>query len=249
LTDTPAIPAATLILVRDRPDSPPEVLMVERAAAMAFAAGAMVFPGGRIDAEDKALGVELGVPHGSAIVASIRETLEETAIPVALDPLPSADLALALQQDLLAGRPFAALLKQHHLRLVAGALQPFAHWIPKFHAVRRFDTRFFLARAPEGPWEPIVGERENRTAEWATAADILRRDAAGQATLIFPTRCNLQRLAQHGSVAEIVDDARRHPVEPITPWVEEHDGEKLLTIPPHLGYPQTQERLDSLWRG
>ena len=49
MTDDPAIPAATLILVRDMADGPPEFLMVERAATMAFAAGALVFPGGRTD--------------------------------------------------------------------------------------------------------------------------------------------------------------------------------------------------------
>ena len=46
------IPAATLVLVRDRPAGPPELLMVERAAGMAFAGGALVFPGGRIDPAD-----------------------------------------------------------------------------------------------------------------------------------------------------------------------------------------------------
>jgi hypothetical protein len=40
-----------------------------------------------------------------------------------------------------------------------------------------------------------------------------------------------------------------HPIEPVTPWVEERDGEKFITIPAHLGYPVTQERLDGLWRG
>ena len=50
-----AIPAATLILVRDSTDGAAELLMVERAEGMAFAAGALVFPGGRIDAADRDL--------------------------------------------------------------------------------------------------------------------------------------------------------------------------------------------------
>ena len=45
---TDAIPAATLVVLRERASGPPDVLMVERAPAMAFAAGAMVFPGGRL---------------------------------------------------------------------------------------------------------------------------------------------------------------------------------------------------------
>jgi len=80
-----AIPAATLIVVRDRPDGPPELLMVERSEGMAFAAGALVFPGGRIDAADAALG-----PEKAGAVAAIRETIEETAVPVGLAPCPLA---------------------------------------------------------------------------------------------------------------------------------------------------------------
>ena len=45
-----SIPAATVILLRDEPAF--EVLMVERHADISFAGGALVFPGGRIDAGD-----------------------------------------------------------------------------------------------------------------------------------------------------------------------------------------------------
>src|SRR5436190_15559166 len=71
-----AIPAATLILVRERSGTLPELLMVERAGSMAFAAGALVFPGGRIDDADRLLGEKLGADP--AAVAAIRETIEET---------------------------------------------------------------------------------------------------------------------------------------------------------------------------
>ena len=47
--EQPAIPAATLVVVREPHGDPPELLMVERAQGMAFAGGALVFPGGRID--------------------------------------------------------------------------------------------------------------------------------------------------------------------------------------------------------
>jgi len=93
-----AIPAATLILVRDRGDDPPELLMVERAEGMAFAAGALVFPGGRIDDADRQLAGDLGIEP--AAVAAIRETIEETAVPVGLEPRPDAEVTLALQREL-----------------------------------------------------------------------------------------------------------------------------------------------------
>jgi len=91
-----AIPAATLILVRERYSASPEVLMVERAGGMAFAAGALVFPGGRIDNADRQLATEAGVD--AAAVAAIRETIEETTVPVGLAPVPDAHGALALRE-------------------------------------------------------------------------------------------------------------------------------------------------------
>jgi hypothetical protein len=78
---------------------------------------------------------------------------------------------------------------------------------------------------------------------------VLEREERGEARLIFPTRRNLERLAQHRSFADIRAGALAHPIEPVTPWVEEVGGERFITIPAHLGYPVTQERLDGLWRG
>jgi len=242
-----AIPAATLILVRDRSRGPPELLMVERAGGMAFAAGALVFPGGRIDEADRQLGGELGVDP--AAVAAIRETIEETAVPVGISPVPDHASMCGLQDALVAERPFGELLNQHGLRLDAAALTPFARWVPKFHAVRRFDTLFFIARCSAGDGETRVIEGECSAAAWITAAEVLERDARGEARLIFPTRRTLERLAQHASFDAIRADALAHPIEPVTPWVEEAGGERFITIPDHLGFPVTQERLDGLWRG
>jgi len=242
-----AIPAATLILVRDRPDGPPELLMVERAEGMAFAAGALVFPGGRIDAADRELGEAEGIDP--AAVAAVRETVEETAIPVGLSPVPDPAAARSLQDALVADRPLAALLGEFRLALDAGSLTLFARWVPRFHAVRRFDTLFFVARCPPGDWQPCVIEGECAGAHWLSAAEVLERDERGEAHIIFPTRRNLERLAQHSSFEQIRADALAHPVEPVTPWVEERDGERFITIPDHLGYPVTEERLDGLWRG
>ena len=242
-----AIPAATLILVRDRDDGAPELLMVERAAGMAFAAGALVFPGGRIDEADRGLANELGLE--AAAVAAVRETLEETAIPAGLDPAPSPADAAALQQALVGDQDFGRLLSANGLTMGAEALTPFARWVPKFHAVRRFDTLFFVARCPAGDWQPRVIEGECAGAFWVPAQEVLERDRRSEARLIFPTRRTLERLAQHKTFEAIRADALTHSVEPVTPWVEERDGERFITIPGHLGFPVTQERLDGLWRG
>ena len=80
------IPAATLVLFRERADAMPELLIVERAQKMAFAAGALVFPGGRIDPADRDLATAVfpGDPHGAGRIAAIRETIEEAGLAVGL---------------------------------------------------------------------------------------------------------------------------------------------------------------------
>jgi 8-oxo-dGTP pyrophosphatase MutT (NUDIX family) len=245
--ETEAIPAATLIVVRDRDGAAPELLMVERAEGMAFAAGALVFPGGRIDEADRAAAAHLGAE--AAAIAAVRETIEETAVPVGVSPLPAPDIAERLQRALIADRPLPEVLGEGGLTLDLGALTAFARWVPKFHAVRRFDTLFYVARCPPGDWHPRVVEGECAGAAWLSAAEVLEREQHGTARLIFPTRRTLERLALHGSFEAIRADALAHRIEPVTPWVEERDGEQFITIPDHLGFPVTQEKLDGLWRG
>lgn len=248
MSDEAAIPAATLIVVRDgAAGRPPTLLIVERAEGMAFAGGALVFPGGRIDADDHALAGELA--DGAARVAAVRETIEETAIPVGLEPLPTAERALQLQAELRGGERFQALLETNRMSVDLDAMTPLARWVPKFHARRRFDTLFLLARAPQGDWQPHAAEGECAGAFWMSAADVLKRDRRGEARLIFPTRRTLERLARHDSFEAMVADARAFPVAPISPWLEEHDGERFVTIPDDVGYPVTREKLDGLWRG
>jgi len=246
MEDRPPIPAATLVTVREPSGGPPELLMVERAQGMAFAGGALVFPGGRIDEADRLAG---GSDQAAARVAAIRETVEETAIPAGLVPVPEPEQARALQLALLEERDFASLLREIGIAFDLNALTPFARWVPKFHATRRFDTMFFLARAPGSEWEPRIIEGECSGALWISAAEALERDRRGEARLIFPTRRNLERLAQHASFEAMIADARAYPVEPITPWVEERDGETFIAIPEGAGYPIVREKLEGLWRG
>lgn len=244
-----AIPAATLIVVRERAGGPPELLMVERAQDMAFAGGAWVFPGGRIDGADVEFAASLGVEDGAARVAAIREAIEETAIPVGLSPTPSEDIVRRMQIELLAEKPMQTLLERNNFQINCDVLTPLARWVPRFHAKRRFDTLFFVARAPDGEWTPNIMESECTGAHWVSASEVLERDRAGELQLIFPTRRTLERLAQHTTYDAIVADARAHSIEPISPWLDEVDGERFITIPDGIGYPVTRERLEGLWRG
>src|SRR4051812_9111419 len=105
----PPIPAATLILMRPRPSGAPDILFIERAQTMAFAAGALVFPGGRIDPEDHEAAAVLApeLNDGAARVAAVRETIEEPGIAALL---PADADGGALRSGLAAGEPFAAFL-------------------------------------------------------------------------------------------------------------------------------------------
>ncbi len=244
------IPAATLVLFRDRGSAPPDLLMVERAKAMVFAGGAMVFPGGRIDPGDHALAAELGgdADDTPARIAAIRETIEEAGVPVGLTPVPDAETLAALRQGLHDGETLGVLLDRHGLTLDPEALTYFARWLPAHAHMRIFDTRFYLARAPDGA-EATVDDTENVRLLWASAAHVLAECDAGRATVIFPTRRNLERLAQYTSYADAVAHARAHPPRTITPWSEERDGVPHLCIPDDLGYPVTSEILHSAMRG
>jgi 8-oxo-dGTP pyrophosphatase MutT (NUDIX family) len=242
------IPAATLVLMRERADGPPELLMTERTGQMAFAAGALVFPGGRIDADDHVTAGDGDVPDAAARVAAIRETIEETGLAPGLVPAPDAAMVRALREGIAAERPFAALLAEQGLALDLAALIPFARWCPNFRETRRFDTLFFLAEAPADAPVPTVAEAEAVRAFWASAAEILAEVDAGHAHVIFPTRRNLERLAGYASIAEAYADAARHAVTRITPWVAEVDGEPHVCIPEGIGYPVTSEPLETARR-
>jgi 8-oxo-dGTP pyrophosphatase MutT (NUDIX family) len=247
MSDLPEpIPAATLVLMREVADGPPELLMTERTGHMAFAAGALVFPGGRIDPDDHVAADLFGTD--AARVAAIRETIEETGLAPGLTPAPDAATVAALRQGIADEEPFASLLAVHGLTLDPKALTPFARWCPNFRETRRFDTLFFLAEAPEGAPEPEVSTHEAVRAFWASAEAILAEIEAGRARAIFPTRRNLERLARFGSLAEARADAARHPVTRVTPWIEERGGEKLLCIPEGIGYPVTAEPLETARR-
>ena len=248
MTDA-AIPAATLVVMRERPGGPPELLMVERTARMAFAGGAMVFPGGRVDEADRELAADDPQAGAEFRIAAIRETLEESGIPVGISPPPAPDLAARLQEALHNGALFQSLLAEHGLTLNPGALTPFARWKPAFHQARIFDTLFFIAEAPAGDWRPRPQAGECENVEWLTAREVLDRVARGEASAIFPTVRNLERLAQFDSFAAARADAAAHPIETITPWIADHDGEPHLFIPEGLGYPVTREPLASVRRG
>ncbi len=248
MTDPP-IPAATLVIFREREGAPPELLMVERSERLAFAGGALVFPGGRVDQGDELLAATLpgDVEETAARIAAVRETVEEAGLAVGLDL--AAGALPPLRAALHAGEPIGAALASVGGRLRLDALVPFARWLPAHRIARTFDTRFYLARLPEGAAPASVDRTENTRLLWASARDVLAEANAGRARIIFPTRRNLERLALYASFAEAAADAARYPIRTITPWEEERGGVPHLCIPDDLGYPVTAEPLRAALRG
>ncbi|WP_447726545.1 NUDIX hydrolase [Sphingomonas koreensis] len=249
MTGSPSqpIPAATLIVMRERDGAVPELLIVERSAAMRFAGGALVFPGGRVDPGDHALAaLHPGDPDDvAARIAAIRETIEEAGLAIGVAGLTDSEAARA---DLYGGTPVGEVLAGLELNL--DALVPFARWLPPGDVSHKvFDTRFYLARLPEGAGDAAaVDGNENVRLFWATAREVLDAADAGEVRIIYPTRRNLERLAQFGSFAEAAADAGAHRIETITPWVELRDGEERLCIPEGLGYPVTSQPVKAAFR-
>ncbi len=243
-------PAATLILIRDRDGAPPELLMIRRSATMAFAAGAWVFPGGRVDPGDKAVAAallpeSLSPEDGAARVAAIRETIEEVGVAVGLAPLPDAQTLVALRAELHKNVGFGALLDRFGLTLVPQALHPFCQWIAPESARRRYDTRFYLAHAPDDA-EIDVDGGETMAACWTEAAAMLARP---DTQLLFPTLCNLHRLAAFPDLASAALDSAAFPPEPILTRMVEQGGERFLQIPEGRGYPLTRMPIGDAFRG
>jgi 8-oxo-dGTP pyrophosphatase MutT (NUDIX family) len=251
-SDISVIPAATVVVFRRAPSGgAPELLMLRRAKEMRFAGGAAVFPGGRIDQADRDLARQLGVAEtvdqAAARIAAIRETLEETGLVIGVTQQVSDDEALAARALLLQAGALAAVLERHGWMLDLARLVPFARWCPRWEGA--FDTRFFLTDLGTGAVQVTVDATENTELFWASAAKALEMADAGEISVIFPTRRNLERLAQFASFAEARDHAETIPVRTITPRREERGGEVHLVIPEGYGYPVTSQPLAQVKRG
>ncbi|WP_336987141.1 NUDIX hydrolase [Altererythrobacter aquiaggeris] len=250
-----AIPAATVVIFRHAgAGGPPELLMVIRSRKMAFAAGAAVFPGGRVDAEDYELAaaMESAVPIDELAhrIAAIRETLEETGLVIGVKGDVNAAIAVDARKMLLEAGSLAPVLAQFDWQIDEAAIVPFARWYPKNEKLSRvFDTRFYLADLGTGAVDIAVDETENSKLFWASAQQALEMSAKGDIGIIFPTRRNLERLALFDDFAAAEAQCRAIPVETVIPFITGEGDDRQLQIPEGLGYPITSEPLESVLRG
>lgn len=252
---TPAHAASTLIIFHEpEPGAAPRLLMVRRSQKMTFAAGAAVFPGGRVDADDHQLAATLGgsdmdLRDAAARIAAIRETIEETGLGVGIAHSAGGEALERIREGLMAEQPFSRLLDEHDARLDLSGLVPFTRWRPNFNHSRVFDARFYLTRLTGDVPDLSVHAHENSEFFWSSAAETLARADAGEVDVIFPTRRNLERLALFADFESAVESARLFPPRRITPWVEERDGARHLCIRDDCGYPVTSEPIGSAMRG
>ena len=248
-----AIPAATLVIFRDQPgQTAPDLLMVERSSKMAFAAGAAVFPGGRVDAADYEYAAMMGhkdIDEYGARIAAIRESIEETGIAVGVEGDLTVSRILEARKALETGTIFQEICKSFDWQPDLESLIPFTRWRPPFAERRIFDTRFYMVRHDDHDAEAVVDQTENYNLFWSNANTVLQKADKGDVRIIFPTRRNLERLAQFSSFAEAKLDAEKFPVTLVSPMIEERRGEMHLCIPDDIGYPVTSESFESVKRG
>ena len=251
------IPAATIIIFRNAPaGGPPELLMTVRSKGMAFAGGMAVFPGGRVDPEDFALGETLAADHAMTAdeaahqIAAVRETLEETGLALGLAGDIDAARAAEARAMLAETGALAPVLEAFGWRLDLAQITPFARWFPKNENIPRvYDTRFYLANLGTGAVDVSIDHAENTQLFWTTAQGALDAAERGEIKVIFPTRRNLERLALFASYAEARAQAEAIPVRTIMPQVVEENGRSWLTILEDAGYPVTAELLENVARG
>ena len=114
-------------------------------------------------------------------------------------------------------------------------LVPFSRWITPEQVKIRYDTRFYLAKAPPHAAPRPDGEEIVETA-WFAPAHALARHRAGELLLVFPTIKMLETLARFASPEEAVQAIGAAAVEPIMPRVDTSGPEPRILLPGDLDY-------------
>jgi 8-oxo-dGTP pyrophosphatase MutT (NUDIX family) len=254
--------SATVVVLRAQ-QGRAEALMLRRHGKSPFAADAWVFPGGTVDEAD----CRLHSVHWAGIdpealaprferepdlvlglhVAAVRETFEEAGLLLARradgvtvdlrDPAVRA-MRLALA-DPGTEADFHAWVADTGLVLDLGALTYWSRWVTPIAEPRRYDTCFYLARAPRN--QVAEHDRVETTGQrWIAPPDALAAAAAKEMTLVYPTLKNLETMAAHRTVDELVAvAAARSEVRKILPHVELDDHGNYIAIyhPDDPGFP------------
>lgn len=212
--------AATLILLRDSEEGP-QVLLQQRNPHAAFVGGAWVFPGGKVDPADTHpawldqvdISAEranrlLGTDDGGLAywIAALRETVEEAGLLLAHHlRTPVAPTLVSAAQRLLQVDPdaFLGFCQQQSLTLQTDAVRYLSRWITPEGLPRRYDTRFFLAQAPDGQ-TPEQDTHEVVNTCWIRPEQALHQVRHEGWLMVLPTIATLQQLSGYGDVDTIL---------------------------------------------
>lgn len=263
----PVRPAATVMLIDDRPDL--QVYMLQRNAKTVFAGGMWVFPGGAVDHQDDAsyyqdiithrtdaeasdlMGLESGAT--AYYMAAIRETFEEAGILLALrqdDERPlridqaEQDKFQAYRDALNAGEiELKTILEQEKLLADVGQMHYIARWITPLGSPRRFDARFFIARIPSHQI-PQHDDSELVNSAWLTPREILERIDREEMVLMTVTERMIRSLALFESSAEVIDSASQNHADQRA-RVDAVTGK--ITMPGEPGYSDGLKDVESGW--
>jgi 8-oxo-dGTP pyrophosphatase MutT (NUDIX family) len=246
--------ASTILLLRDSKAAKEiEVFMMVRHYEIDFNSGALVFPGGSVDKNDKEIiahpelysGGE-GLDEGglSFRIAAIRETFEESGILLArpkgakalVDAKRAGEIEAAHRADLNDRKTsFLKVLTDNGMMLALDELVPYAHWITPEGMPKRFDTWFFLAAAPPDQLGAHDG-KESTDSIWVSPREALAGGETGRFKLPFPTTRNLIKLGKHGHVQAALDDSRGKSIVTVMPVMTRLNGGRQLRIPREAGY-------------
>lgn len=247
--EKPVHPASTVLLLRDGVRGM-EVFMVVRHHQIDSFSGALVFPGGKVDAEDRdarafCCGVD-DVPDDELPfqVAAIREAFEECGVllarPSGQDDLVDAARLRELEETYRGALVrdelgIAELCQREGLVLATDLLVPYAHWITPKVAPKIFDTHFYLAPAPADQVALHDGE-ESTDSTWVRPAEALEQARDGSRTIVFPTQMNLRKLSRWNTVGEAMAAAREAEIVTVSPRMEKHPDGRVLIIPETADY-------------
>ena len=247
-------PASTILLLRDNAARKEiEVFMMVRHYEIDFNSGALVFPGGSVDKDDREIianpklysgGEGLDEDALSFRIAAIRETFEESGILLArlrgsttlIDGKRASEIEAAHRSRLCEGKTsFLKVLSDNGLWLALDELVPYAHWITPEGMPKRFDTWFFLAAAPPDQLGAHDG-KESTDSIWVSPREALEGGESGRFKLPFPTTRNLIKLGKQSSVKAALDEASGKPVVTVMPVMTRLNGGRQLRIPREAGY-------------
>ncbi|WP_024575052.1 MULTISPECIES: NUDIX hydrolase [unclassified Afipia] len=244
--------ASTVLLLREAAGGM-EIFMVQRNRQIEFSSGALVFPGGSMDPDDREIAANpalvadrggLDIETAAIRIGGIRETFEESGILLARQRGSASLVTAAKAAELGSHREaldegklrFADILRQHDLVPAIDLLALFAHWITPVNLPKRFDTHFLLALAPPDQIGKHDG-RESVDSVWLSPKAALEAAESGRYNLPFPTIRNLIKLDKLGTAQAAMDHARTMSVVTVVPEISRNaDGTTRLRIPLEAGY-------------